>query len=376
MSAAAAEVCCADAPFCLGPRVSSLTRTSIAVRAAPCLSCHSRVESSPATTTKEPFESIGASVAARLPQMDQAIQVVVFLSPTPALTGRRNESSSVPPTFLSSGSAPSRRDLGELGAVVLHLDERHPHLHHLVPIRERQDRPGVADLSFWRVAAGEQRVREEARAEGRPHLGRDIMAATRAERKALAQDYQAVVGARFGHTLTSDEPRKRRKRRDHLAIEKERQRADQAEAELRAMRQRLDAAEAEVATLRERVAALTVQPRPIVRVRVRPALASQLRLDDTRSARLVRRDQAGEPGGALDASPQGRVVAFDLGLGALPGFGEECVIGLDGRARGSRDRHGLRRRRQGARVWSAPEAGSAVPKGVPEVAFEGALLAR
>jgi hypothetical protein len=158
----------------------------------------------------------------------------------------------------------SRKDLGELGAVVLHLDERHAHLHHLVPLRERADRAGVADLSFWRVGAGEMRVREEAREAGRPHLGRDVMAATRSARKAIAADYQQEVGARFGHALTSEEPRKRRKRRDHLEIERERQRADKAEAENRDLRTRLAAVEAENATLRARVASLLDQGRAVV----------------------------------------------------------------------------------------------------------------
>lgn len=153
----------------------------------------------------------------------------------------------------------SRQDLGELGAVVLHLDEANPHIHHLVPLRERTDRPGVADLSFWRPAAGEQCVREEAREAGRPHLGREVMAATTAARKAIAADYQQAVGSRFGHTLTSDEPRKRRRRKDHLEIK----RVEQLEAEVVALRVRNAALEEENKTLRARVASLLDQGRAL-----------------------------------------------------------------------------------------------------------------
>lgn len=153
----------------------------------------------------------------------------------------------------------SRKDLGELGAVVLHTDESNFHLHHLVPIRERADRPGVADLSFWRPAACEQRLREEAREAGRTRLGREVMKETKSACQAIAADYHQAVGSRFGHTLTSDEPRKRRKRRDHLEIK----RAEQLEAEVVALRVRNAALEEENKTLRARVASLLDQGRAL-----------------------------------------------------------------------------------------------------------------
>ena len=145
----------------------------------------------------------------------------------------------------------SRQDLGDLGAVVVHLDEANPHAHHLVPIRERGDRPGVADLSFWKPAWAAAAIRADARDGGRQHLGRDILAAGRKTRQAIAADYQQAVGSRFGHSLTSDEPRKRRRRRDHLEIERERLRAEKAELEQ------------ENATLRARVASLLDQGRAL-----------------------------------------------------------------------------------------------------------------
>ncbi|MFO1211008.1 MAG: hypothetical protein U1E40_17615 [Amaricoccus sp.] len=151
----------------------------------------------------------------------------------------------------------SRQDLGDRGAAVVHLDEANPHCHHLVPIRERADRPGVADLSFWRTAANEQRVREEAREAGRQHQGREIIDASRTARKAIAADYQQAVGSKFGHALTSDAPRKRRKRRDHLEIK----RVEGIEAENARLRARVAELEQENRTLRERVAALLDQGR-------------------------------------------------------------------------------------------------------------------
>lgn len=144
----------------------------------------------------------------------------------------------------------SRTDLGDLGAMVLHLDEAHPHIHHLVPIRERADRPGTADLSFWRPGAADQRVREAARANGERVLGRDVMRATREARVAIADDYHAAVGSRFGHSRKSEAPRDRRKRRDHLELRDLRARAERAEAEVGRLSAALAAAEATIARLR------------------------------------------------------------------------------------------------------------------------------
>lgn len=153
----------------------------------------------------------------------------------------------------------SRQDLGDRGAVVVHLDEANPHAHHLVPIRERADRPGVADLSFWRPAWAAAALREDAREDGRQHLGRDILAAGRKTRLAIAADYQAAVGSKFGHDLKSDAPRRRRRRRDHLEIK----RVEQLEAEVVALRVRCAALEEENKTLRARVAALLDQGRAL-----------------------------------------------------------------------------------------------------------------
>lgn len=153
----------------------------------------------------------------------------------------------------------SRQDLGELGAVVVHLDESNPHAHHLVPIRERGDRPGVADLSFWKPAWAAAAIREDARDGGRQHLGRDILAAGRKTRQAIATDYQQAVGSKFGHTLSSDEPRRRRGRRDHLEIK----RVEQIETENRTLRARVVELEQENATLRARVASLLDQGRAL-----------------------------------------------------------------------------------------------------------------
>lgn len=188
----------------------------------------------------------------------------------------------------------SRQELGDRGAAVVHLDEANPHCHHLVPIRERGDRPGVADLSFWKPAWAAAAIREDARDGGRQHLGRDILAAGRKARQAIAADYHQTVGSRFGHSLASDEPRKRRRRRDHLEIK----RAEQLEAEVQALRARNAELEEENRTLRARVASLLDQGRAL-------AARARLWISGLRGDRDALRDIAEAPTlteGRIDAT--------------------------------------------------------------------------
>ncbi len=151
----------------------------------------------------------------------------------------------------------SQAHLGDRGAVVYHGDEAHPHLHHLVPLRRRADDPTVADLSFWPPAAAEARVREEARDAGEPRQGKAMLAAGKAARRGVLEAYNAAVGSRFGHAIESADPRKRRKRREHL------ERRD-LERELAETKAKLAVLEEENKTLRARVAALLDQGKALI----------------------------------------------------------------------------------------------------------------
>lgn len=150
----------------------------------------------------------------------------------------------------------SKGDLGAMGSALMHLDEANPHIHHVVPLRRRGDLVGSADLSFWKPAAAEMRVRQEARDAGVPRKGRDVIAAGRAARLEIMTSYHDAVGSKFGHAIRSDDPRKRRKRRDHLKLR-------ELEAEQAALRARVVELETENRTLRERVAALLDQGRAL-----------------------------------------------------------------------------------------------------------------
>lgn len=163
----------------------------------------------------------------------------------------------------------SQANLGERGAVIYHGDEAHPHLHHLVPLRRRADDPETADLSFWSPAAAEARVREEAREAGLPRQGKDMLAAGKKARRETLESYNAAVGSRFGHAIESDDPRKRRKRREHLERRDLERELAATRAELAESQAKLAAAEAEITTLRARVASLLDQGRAaIARARV------------------------------------------------------------------------------------------------------------
>ena len=74
-----------------------------------------------------------------------------------------------------------------------------------------------------------------------------MLAAGKAARRSVLESYNADVGSRMGHAIESDDPRKRRRRREHL------ERRD-LERELVATKARLAEAETEIATLRTRVA--------------------------------------------------------------------------------------------------------------------------
>lgn len=158
----------------------------------------------------------------------------------------------------------SQANLGEAGSVVYHGDEAHPHLHHLVPLRRRADDPSTADLSFWPPAAAEARVREDAREAGRPRQGKDMLAAGKAARRSILESYNAAVGSRMGHAIESADPRKRRKRREHLERRDLERELAEAKAELVERRAKLAAAEAEITTLRARVASLLEQGRAVI----------------------------------------------------------------------------------------------------------------
>jgi hypothetical protein len=146
-------------------------------------------------------------------------------------------------------------DLGAHGAAVLHLDEENPHIHHLVPIRQRPDDPRRADLSFWRPEAAELQVKEEARAAGKRETATAAKRAFAEAARAVADDYHAQVGVRFGHARTTETPRKRQPYRTRRALtERERAEAveiaetlrivrDHAKAALKKERQRAEAAE-------------------------------------------------------------------------------------------------------------------------------------
>lgn len=157
----------------------------------------------------------------------------------------------------------SQEHLGDRGAVVYHGDEAHPHLHHLVPLRRRTDDPTTADLSFWPPATAEARVREEAREAGLPRQGKAMLAAGKAARRGILESYNGAVGSRMGHAIESADPRKRRKRREHLERRDLERELAETKAELVESRAKLVAAEAEITTLRDRVASLLDQGRAL-----------------------------------------------------------------------------------------------------------------
>lgn len=157
----------------------------------------------------------------------------------------------------------SQSALGARGAAPVHLDEAHPHIHHLVPLRRRADDPTIADLSFWSPAAAEARVREHAREAGQPRQGKDMLAAGKAARRSILESYNAAVGSRFGHAVRSDDPLKRRKRREHLERRDLERELAAAKADLQIERERVAALESENATLRARVASLLDQGRAL-----------------------------------------------------------------------------------------------------------------
>lgn len=157
----------------------------------------------------------------------------------------------------------SKGDLGAMGAALIHLDEANPHIHHVVPLRRRSDLVGSADLSFWKPAAAEMLVRQEARDAGVPRKGRDVIAAGRAARLEIMTSYHAAVGSKFGHAIRSDDPRKRRKRREHLERRELERELAETKADLQIERERVAALESENATLRARVAILLDQGRAL-----------------------------------------------------------------------------------------------------------------
>lgn len=158
----------------------------------------------------------------------------------------------------------SQEHLGDRGAVVYHGDERHPHLHHLVPLRRRADDPTTADLSFWPPAAAEACVREQAREAGLPRQGKAMFAAGKAARRGILESYNGAVGSRMGHAIESADPRKRRKRREHLERRDLERELDATKAHLAESQAKLSAAEAEITTLRARVASLAEQGRAVI----------------------------------------------------------------------------------------------------------------
>lgn len=162
----------------------------------------------------------------------------------------------------------SMKDLGDRGSFVFHGDEAHPHIHHIVPLRRRPKDPKVADLWFWKPAAAEARVREECREAGVERQGKDMIAAGKAARRDIMDSYQEAVGGRFGHALLTDDPRKRRRRRDHLLLrDAERGLAStkaalaEREAELAETRAALEREKAENAKLRDKLGAVLERAR-------------------------------------------------------------------------------------------------------------------
>lgn len=155
----------------------------------------------------------------------------------------------------------SQEHLGDRGAVVYHGDEAHPHLHHLVPLRRRADDPTVADLSFWPPAAAEARVREEAREAGEPRQGKAMLAAGKAARRGVLEAYNASVGSRFGHAIESADPRKRRKRREHLERRDLERELAETKAALVDTESKLVAAETRIAHLLDQGRALAARAR-------------------------------------------------------------------------------------------------------------------
>lgn len=172
--------------------------------------------------------------------------------------------------WISASSAWSERNLGSAGAMVIHLDEECPHIHHLVPIRKH---PGsdVADLSFSGPEAAMIAARQAAKAAGRKHTTHEVQRAYAIAQREVADEYYVEVGAAFGQARMTDQPRKRRDYRTQRAMTEadrreavaaaeaaaktESERAQKADRELRETRARAESAEAEVRSLSDRLAA-------------------------------------------------------------------------------------------------------------------------
>lgn len=172
--------------------------------------------------------------------------------------------------WISASAAWSERNLGSAGAMVVHLDEECPHIHHLVPIRKHAG-TNVADLSFSAPEAAMIAARQAAKASGRKHTTHEVQKAYAIAQREVADEYYVEVGAAFGQARMTDQPRKRRDYRTQRALTEadrreavaaaeaaakaEIERATRAEREFRETRARAEKAEAEVRSLADRLAA-------------------------------------------------------------------------------------------------------------------------